>query len=82
MSYCTSCPGVTTDFRRAIRAICRRWSMNPPPSIMRPGYQVVRDQMGAPRCWVPVLRGIAWAGRQENVDRFLDLTLVGARFSP
>lgn len=56
--------------------------MNPPPSIMRPGYQVVRDQMGAPRCWVPVLRGIAWAGRQENVDRFLDLTLVGARFSP
>lgn len=31
---------------------------------------------------VLVLRGIAWAGRQENVDRLLDLALVGARFSP
>ena len=31
---------------------------------------------------VLLLRGIAWAGRQTNVDRLLDLVTVGARIAP
>ena len=31
---------------------------------------------------VLVLRGIAWAGRQENVNRLAELITVGARVAP